>query len=219
MESFIKAVENAQPVVHFANRWVSSPGESFGPRTIGDYQWIFVRSGKGSARIGGQSYRVYSGCLFAYGPGQPHWFRSSDDDPLVLYGLHFGYAGHAGLDDVLRMIQDVDWDRFEKTNPDVSVPFPARMETGAWPLPYFERLVEEYRGEPDAERPGVKGTDHRASGQSRTMGYRQAVYGDAAGQTNPPRKRKLAEQGNGELSDRMDNGRAAIRPRLYFPFV
>lgn len=146
MEAFIKAIENGQPVVHFANRWVSSPGESFGPRTIGDYQWIFVRSGKGSARIGGQSFRVYAGCLFTYGPGQPHWFCSSDDDPLVLYGLHFGYAGHSGLDDVLRMIRDVDWESFEKITPDVAVPFPPRMETGAWPQPYFERLVEEYRG-------------------------------------------------------------------------
>ncbi|MFD2333634.1 helix-turn-helix domain-containing protein [Cohnella sp. GCM10020058] len=146
MEAFVKAIENAQPVVHFANRWVGVPGESFGPRIIGDYQWIYVRSGKGNARIGNQSFRVYSGCLFTYGPGQPHWFCSSEDDPLVLYGLHFGYEGHSGLDDVLRMIQNVNWDRFEKMNSDVPVPFPARMETGAWPLPYFERLVEEYRG-------------------------------------------------------------------------
>ncbi|MDI4645838.1 helix-turn-helix domain-containing protein [Cohnella hashimotonis] len=146
MNAFINAVELAQPVVHFANRWVGAPGEAFGPRIIGDYQWIYVRGGKGSARIGTESFRVYAGCLFTYGPGQPHWFRSSDDDPLVLYGLHFGYEGHAGLDDVLRMIQNVDWDRFEKISPDVPVPFPSKIETGAWPLPYFERLVEEYRG-------------------------------------------------------------------------
>ncbi|RKP58295.1 AraC family transcriptional regulator [Cohnella endophytica] len=146
MEAFIKAIANAQPVVHFANRWVSSPGESFGPRIIGDYQWIYVRSGRGNARIGGQSFRVNSGCLFTYGPGQPHWFCSSKDDPLVLYGLHFGYTEHSGLDDVLSMIRNVDWDSFEKIDPVVPVQFPPRMETGAWPLPYFERLVEEYRG-------------------------------------------------------------------------
>ncbi|MDG0812760.1 cupin domain-containing protein [Cohnella rhizosphaerae] len=146
METFIQAIEKAKPVVHFANRWVGAPGESFGPRIIGDYQWLYVKSGKGSARIGGESFRVYAGCLFTYGPGQPHWFRSSEDEPLVLYGLHFGYEGHAGLEDVLRMIRNVDWDSFEKTNPEVPVPFPPRMETGAWPLPYFERLIEEYRG-------------------------------------------------------------------------
>lgn len=146
MEAFIQAVENAQPAVHYANSWIGAPGESFGPRIIGDYQWLYVKSGKGSARIGAESFRVYPGCLFTYGPGQPHWFRAGDDEPLVLYGLHFGYERQAGMEDVLRMIRNVDWDSFDKKIPDVPIPFPPRMETGAWPLPYFERLVEEYWG-------------------------------------------------------------------------
>ncbi|MFD0670947.1 helix-turn-helix domain-containing protein [Cohnella sp. GCM10027633] len=137
-----------QPVVHYSNRLVCRPGESFGPRIVGDYQWIYVRKGKGKARIGNESFRANAGCLFAYGPGEPHWFESSVEEPLVLYGLHFAFAGDLGQegDNIINKIADVNWEQFDRYEPDPERVFPRRMETGTWPLPHFEQIVDEYRG-------------------------------------------------------------------------
>lgn len=136
------------PIVHFANRLACGSGESFGPRTIGDFQWIFVQSGKGTARIGNETFRAYPGCLFAYGPGVPHWFEASVEDPFVLFGLHFEFAGDLADEgkDVLGLIENVGWEDLRSYVPVSAPAIPGRLETGMWPSVFFEQLVEEFRG-------------------------------------------------------------------------
>jgi AraC-like DNA-binding protein/quercetin dioxygenase-like cupin family protein len=77
------------PVIHYANRLACRPGDRFGPRTINGYQFIYVQRGTGQLRIGCKTYRAVPGSLFHYGPGEPHLIRASEDDPFVLFGLHY----------------------------------------------------------------------------------------------------------------------------------
>ncbi|MEQ4483760.1 helix-turn-helix domain-containing protein [Cohnella silvisoli] len=148
MEQFQWETNQLQPLVHYANRLACGPGESFGPRIIGDYQWIFVRSGKGKACIGGEFFRAYAGCLFAYGPGEPHWFEASEDDPFVLFGLHFAFAGDLEQEgkEILDHIKNVEWEKMDTYDRNREGSFPRRLETGTWPVPLFEQIIDEFRG-------------------------------------------------------------------------
>lgn len=85
--------EALNPVVSYANRLVCAPGYSFGPRVIRDFQFIYVASGRGSAKIDDRTYEAAEGDLFFYGPDLVHGFKADEADPFVLYGLHFSPAG------------------------------------------------------------------------------------------------------------------------------
>jgi AraC-like DNA-binding protein len=81
--------DQLNPVVSYANRLCCEPGYSFGPRIIREYQFIYVAEGIGEAFIGSKSYSASAGDLFFYGPGVVHQFTAGQNQPFVLYGIHF----------------------------------------------------------------------------------------------------------------------------------
>lgn len=80
------------PDVSYVNHLACTPGFSFGPRIIGDCQFIFVAAGSGSARIQENQYAAEAGDLYYYGPGIVHEFRADTKDPFTLYGVHFRWV-------------------------------------------------------------------------------------------------------------------------------
>lgn len=77
------------PDISYVNHLACTPGFAFGPRFIGDFQFIFVAAGKGSARIQANRYDAEAGDLYYYGPGIVHEFWADEKDPFTLYGVHF----------------------------------------------------------------------------------------------------------------------------------
>jgi len=141
-----------RPVVHFANRLACRPGETFGPRVIEDYQWLFVEKGTGTIMIGGKVHSVGPGCLLGYGPGVPHRIAASAIDPFVLYGLHFlpdEQAPEVASRKAPPRIADIELPReipeewLARADEPTALIAPC-SRIGLWALPYFEELVKEY---------------------------------------------------------------------------
>lgn len=138
------------PRIHYANRLACRPGDTFGPRKIDDYQFIFVQRGTGELRIGGQTYRAVPGSLFHYGPGEPHRIRASGNDPFVLFGVHYTPGGDTDRPSTRpNRIETLAPDFFERYDPSAEhasfeTVFPAYLQPGMWPLPYFESLADEF---------------------------------------------------------------------------
>ncbi|MBB6671451.1 helix-turn-helix transcriptional regulator [Cohnella nanjingensis] len=146
MEIWTPDNDRFQPVVHFANKLICGPGESWGPRVIGDHQWLYVQRGTGHVRIGERAYPAHAGSFFSYGLGEPHFIQASHDDPFVLYGVHFSPNGSLNGEpfDVLEWIAPApESDKNTAIRRDTLLP--PHAQTGTWPLPFFESLVEEYR--------------------------------------------------------------------------
>lgn len=85
------------PFISFANKLHCTPGFLFGPRIIAGHQFIYVASGKGTARIQQREYEAMPGDLFYYGPDIVHRFQADHNSPFVLYGIHF-YLNYPLLD-------------------------------------------------------------------------------------------------------------------------
>lgn len=77
------------PDVSYVNHLACTPGYSFGPRTIADFQFIYVAAGTGTVQIQQNRYRAEAGDLYFYGPGIVHHFQADCKDPFALYGVHF----------------------------------------------------------------------------------------------------------------------------------
>lgn len=77
------------PVVNHANLLACDAGLQIGPRKIFEHQMIYVVSGKGTVKIGANTYIAKSGDLYYYGPHIPHEFHADQHDPFTVYGLHF----------------------------------------------------------------------------------------------------------------------------------
>jgi AraC-like DNA-binding protein len=77
------------PDVSYVNHLACTPGYAFGPRTISDFQFIYVAAGTGSVQIQQNRYRAEAGDLYFYGPGIVHHFQADRNDPFDLYGIHF----------------------------------------------------------------------------------------------------------------------------------
>ncbi len=143
-------VRGFNPLVHFANRLACRPGETFGPRVIDDYQWLYVEKGKGEIMINGRTYSAESGCLLGYGPEVPHRITADLDDPFVLFGLHFvpdesEYVARPDHPSV-RNIEFPPQSDPNLASPD-DVPnalIPPCSLVGSWALPFFEELVKEF---------------------------------------------------------------------------
>ncbi|MFC4601598.1 AraC family transcriptional regulator [Cohnella hongkongensis] len=138
------------PIVHFANRLACRPGETFGPRVIDDYQWLYVEKGKGEITINGRVYPVDSGCLLGYGPEVPHRISADADDPFVLFGLHFApdepeYVDRPHHPSVrnLELTPDIV-QRFSAPDDVPNALIPPCSLVGSWALPFFEELVREF---------------------------------------------------------------------------
>ncbi|MBD2868965.1 AraC family transcriptional regulator [Paenibacillus arenilitoris] len=137
-----------QPVVHYANRLACRPGERFGPRLISDCQFLFVSAGTGKIQVCGQTYKASPGCLFYYGPRQPHLIEASEVNPFVLYGLHFtpqGVLEEHPPPEPPPIVPYRPGMEMENEACDSGQPFPFIQQTGMWPLVFFEAAVKEYR--------------------------------------------------------------------------
>lgn len=77
------------PVVNHANLLACDAGLHIGPRIIYEHQMIYVVRGKGTVKIGENTYVAKSGDLYYYGPHIPHEFHADEHDPFTVYGLHF----------------------------------------------------------------------------------------------------------------------------------
>jgi len=138
------------PAVHYANRLACRPGETFGPRVIDDYQWLYVESGKGEIMINGRVYSAESGCLFGYGPEVPHRITADADDPFVLFGLHFAPdASESAARPHPPSVRNIELP--PQSHQSLSVPddvpnalIPPCSLIGSWALPFFEELVKEF---------------------------------------------------------------------------
>jgi AraC-like DNA-binding protein/quercetin dioxygenase-like cupin family protein len=89
--AYVAKLSHMKPVVNFANRLVTQPGQTWGPRTIPDCQLIFVISGRATIILGPHTYRISSGeCVF-YGTDSPHQITSSTTDPVTFSSIHFSW--------------------------------------------------------------------------------------------------------------------------------
>lgn len=103
------------PEVFYANQLCCTPGFTFGPRIIGDHQFIYVASGKGQAFIQNQHYEAHKGDLFYYGPDIAHTFIADREDPFVVYGVHFSWEAEVHKQDYWAKIMDL--------RPDMDIPY------------------------------------------------------------------------------------------------
>jgi len=154
------------PVVFYANRLSCGPGESFGPRVNEDYQWLFVEKGEGEVLLGGVRHAAAPGCLFAYGPGIIHTITASESNPFILYGLHFMPDGQlTPLSHPAKLrIHQVDQKSAKPDGKAAAITasgdslLPAIVRAGAWVLPYFEDLVENYARNDEWSALALRGT-------------------------------------------------------------
>ncbi len=77
------------PTINYAERLLNEPGYRWGPRTIPDYQLLFVLSGQLQLSIGNEDYKLRPNSCAFYGPDCPHRLHISSEEPCVLYSLHF----------------------------------------------------------------------------------------------------------------------------------
>lgn len=146
---------HVSPIVSFANFMHCHAGETFGPRIIGDYQIIYVTSGKGRVTIQGNEYAACTGDLFYYGPEVAHLIIADEEEPFSLYGVHFNWSTElVPLD--RRMMPHITYvDDHYQTNKDNRICLGEDLQRALvlsdlqkFPtqglIPYFERLVRAY---------------------------------------------------------------------------
>lgn len=136
------------PVVHFVNQLACRPGETFGPRVNADFQWLYVKQGEGTILVGERRIEALPGDLIAYGPGQAHQISSSDDDPFILFGLHFVPDGELEPLNAANQLGILNVDasalaHMPTNNPNSEL-LPVHMHAGPWMLPYLEEMLREY---------------------------------------------------------------------------
>ena len=81
--------ERLTPLLHYANFYDATPGGSFGPRYIQEFQLLLVQAGNGSAIIGAEEFQIRRNDVLFYGPNVVHTVTSSIQEPLKLIGLVF----------------------------------------------------------------------------------------------------------------------------------
>ncbi|MFC4779498.1 AraC family transcriptional regulator [Paenibacillus sp. GCM10023252] len=159
MHSSLYAWEQLQIQVSYANCLSCGAGQTFGPRIIKDYQFIFVARGTGSAVIQQQVYQASAGDLFYYGPEVVHTFSADEQDPFVLYGVHFSWQSAeltpASLSDlsILPVQADASIPSIDNrcrlggdaSHPDTLQLTDRQMVSPALFEPRFARLVEAYQ--------------------------------------------------------------------------
>lgn len=78
-----------RPAVNFANRHTAAPGQTWGPRTIPDWQLVYVLNGQAELELGGASYRLQAHDCAYYGPDDVHRLVSSVQNPFTFCSIHF----------------------------------------------------------------------------------------------------------------------------------
>ncbi len=78
-----------RPAVNFANAHATVPGQTWGPRTIPDWQLVYVLEGEAELELGGGRYRLRAHDCAYYGPGDAHRLISSLHAPFTFCSIHF----------------------------------------------------------------------------------------------------------------------------------
>lgn len=87
----VGSLAQLRPVVNFANRMSTAPGQAWGPRTIPDCQLIYVISGQAELALGPERMQLGAGDCVFYGAASPHRLVSSDTDPFTFASIHFSW--------------------------------------------------------------------------------------------------------------------------------
>jgi len=88
-EYVVGRLTDLKPTVNFANKMTAEPGQIWGPRTIPDYQLIYIVSGKATLTLGSQRFELAPGeCVF-YGINSPHKIVASITNPFTFMSIHF----------------------------------------------------------------------------------------------------------------------------------
>ena len=91
-ETFLinRRFEDLNPIVH--GREICAPGHTFGP-AVRRYTLIhYVMSGKGTYRVGGETYHVEAGEAFRILPGEITVYSADSDDPWTYRWVGFDGA-------------------------------------------------------------------------------------------------------------------------------
>lgn len=91
-EGEVIRLSELRPMVHFANKMATSSGQAWGPRIIGDCQFVYTLSGKATLRMGNQIFDLRAGDLVFYGPQCPHQLVAAEDDPFTFMSIHFDWC-------------------------------------------------------------------------------------------------------------------------------
>lgn len=87
----IGSISKLQPTVNFANRMDALPGQEWGPRTISDFQLLYILSGEATVTLGNQKYTLSTGNCIFYGNNSPHWIVSSERSPVTFASIHYHF--------------------------------------------------------------------------------------------------------------------------------
>ncbi len=85
------AFSKMQPAVNFANYHEVSATTVWGPRTIPDFQFIYVVKGNPMLEMGDYQRELTTGDCIFLGPESPHLFSAGGQTPLSILSLHFDW--------------------------------------------------------------------------------------------------------------------------------
>ncbi|CAN7397290.1 helix-turn-helix domain-containing protein [Paenibacillus sp. LjRoot153] len=141
-----------QPTVNYAEHLNQVNLASWGPRTIPDYQILFVIEGKVELRIGTRRLVLQAGDSCLYGPHSPHQITTLIEN-TSFYSVHFQW--HADSVDPLHPAHDI-----REVSPECALQEPTTYTLDLWdanvihfpPIfripslgPLFLPIVDEYR--------------------------------------------------------------------------
>lgn len=114
---------NITPYVRYTvYRECPSSGWRIGTRTIPDHEFVLITGGKGVIKIEEKVFHARQGMLFYFYPCLVHSLKSSLEQPMSFYGLHFSY-GHAAY-------QNNQW---HIGNGNTPLPLSSVIEVSAYP--------------------------------------------------------------------------------------
>jgi AraC-like DNA-binding protein/mannose-6-phosphate isomerase-like protein (cupin superfamily) len=80
-----------RPTVNLANHITVPAGVVWGPRTIPDYQFVYIVNGSASLEYAGQKLDLRPGHCVFYGSHTPHRLSASQLEPLTIASVHFRF--------------------------------------------------------------------------------------------------------------------------------
>lgn len=69
-----------------------SSGWKIDTRTIQDHEFVLITAGEGKITISNNIHTARKGMFFYFYPGLPHSLRSSTEEPLSFYAIHFSFT-------------------------------------------------------------------------------------------------------------------------------
>ena len=152
----VGSLDDLLPVVNFASKDEADAGNSWGPRTIPDFQLFYVASGEARIALGGEEHRIAPGEFAYFGFDHPH--RLETVRRTEYYSIHFSWSeGSAAPVHPAYGIREADASALGRAGGLHRIDCPgygtvelAHRLPAAGVEPILSRMVKEYR----QERPG-----------------------------------------------------------------